>query len=94
MCNKRATVVARVNGRAFRVDSCLRDEVIALNRAGIRTVGCCCGHGRYPKTIVIRTQEGKIALHPSREDIPRKRLFYRTDSDGFYFIPETHDGGE
>ncbi len=27
------------------VDSCIADTVQRLNRAGIYTSGCCCGHG-------------------------------------------------
>ena len=30
----------------FDVDSCLVGEINRLNNQGIKTIGCCCGHGR------------------------------------------------
>lgn len=29
----------------FAIDACIVDAVKALWAAGIRTIGCCCGHG-------------------------------------------------
>lgn len=29
------------------VDECLADEIESLWNKGIRTAGCCCGHGKY-----------------------------------------------
>lgn len=29
------------------VDECLGDEIESLWNKGIRTAGCCCGHGKY-----------------------------------------------
>lgn len=29
------------------VDECLADEIESLWNKGIRTTGCCCGHGKY-----------------------------------------------
>jgi len=28
------------------VDKCISDEILSLWGKGIRTTGCCCGHGR------------------------------------------------
>jgi hypothetical protein len=39
------------------VDSCIAPIVEALNKAGIYTAGCCCGHGET---------EGNIILHDGR----------------------------
>lgn len=86
MCNKRSTVNARINGRKVRVDPCMRGIIELLNRAGIVTAACCCGHGRYPQTIITDTD---IILElNSKITIPRTRNFYRMDEDGFFFIPE------
>jgi hypothetical protein len=52
------------------------------------TCGCCCGHGIYPKTIVVRLKDGKIREHFTCVEIPRKRRFYLTDEKGYYYIPE------
>lgn len=40
------------------VDSCIAPIVDALNKAGIYTASCCCGHGKA---------DGIIALHDGRE---------------------------
>jgi hypothetical protein len=36
---------AQVIAGDVEIDACLADEIGALNAAGIRTIGCCCGHG-------------------------------------------------
>lgn len=74
------------NGRF--IDPCLKREIDVMERAGFRILACCCGHGRYPQTIVIRWRFGKILEYEHGVVIPRKRRFYRRDSDGFYYIPE------
>lgn len=35
------------------IDRCMVDQIIELNRAGIKTTGCCCGHGKTEPTIVM-----------------------------------------
>jgi len=37
------------------VDSCIADEVQLLNDKGVKTMGCCCGHGQgdYPPECLI-----------------------------------------
>jgi hypothetical protein len=70
------------------IDPCLRSELDVMGRAGFRILASCCGHGRYPKTIVIRWRFGKALEFGSGTIIPRKRRFYRKDSDGVYYIPE------
>lgn len=44
--------------RRVTVDSCIADYIIALNRQGIVTTGCCCGHGsgRASATIMPGSQ--------------------------------------
>lgn len=71
-----------------RIDPCMVDLIGFLNTHGWKTVACCCGHGVYPMTIVVRTEAGVhmellrgITLH-------RRRRFYRRDEHGIYHIPE------
>lgn len=35
------------------VDSCIAEEVQRLNNVGIKTVGCCCGHGKQEPTVLV-----------------------------------------
>ena len=53
-----------------------------------RTVACCCGHGKYPMTLVVEGNRRHLELF-SGHFIARKKRFYRKDEDGFYYIPET-----
>lgn len=86
MCQKR-------NSRRFsnkRVDSCLVPLLLSLEFLGVETVASCCGHGKYPMTV--------IAKKGSKTDfgleiftgliIPRTKRFYKPDNKGFYYIPE------
>jgi len=72
----------------IRVDACMRHLINSLSMHGYRTVGCCCGHGKYPMTIVCKTGSNKFFDLISGVDIPRKKRFYKKDSEGYYFIPE------
>ena len=76
-----------------QIDECMRDWIKLLERLGITNImACCCGHRRYPKTIVLKgiryCYEGF-----SGELIQRTRRFYVKDKQGYYYIPETLNGG-
>ena len=72
------------------IDPTIKPEVDALQARGIKTLASCCGHGKYPKTIVIE-RNGQNIEYFSGIVIPRKRRFYRKDSEGIYYIPEVSD---
>lgn len=71
-----------------RIDPCLKEEITKLQQVGIKTLGSCCGHGKFPKTIVIETKDGKHVDYFSGVEIPRKKRFYFRDMEEHYFIPE------
>jgi len=54
----------------------------------IKTVACCCGHGKYPMTIIVKHNSGDVFDLLSECDIPRTRNFYKRDKEGYYYIPE------
>jgi len=87
MCNKRNSVNIRIQNKSVRVDSCLKETIKILNKH-FNTVACCCGHERYPITILARRQDGQIYDICSGVIISRIRRYYRKDADGFYYIPE------
>lgn len=92
MCQKRSSVnCLTIHNKSLiriRVDSCIRDLIRSLNNHQYVTVACCCGHGRYPLTVICKKDsEGYYDL-VSGIDIPRTRNFYKLDSEGYYFIPE------
>lgn len=47
----------------IKVDACIADEIVWLNAKGVRTEGCCCGHGDFPPEAMIK---------PSSADAARK----------------------
>jgi len=72
-----------------RIDPCLKRliEFMKVKGGGIQPLGSCCGHGKYPLTIVVTN--GKINWELlSNHIIPRKKKFYVKDKEGYYYIPE------
>lgn len=90
MCDKRSTRKVSAAFSTFKVDNCLQHIIEYLNKRGIVTVGCCCGHGRYKSTILVCDDDD--SQYPrelfSGAIIMRTRRFYVTDKDGYYYIPE------
>lgn len=100
MCDKRSTVNLKLpSGKTFRVDPCMRELIQQLNKDGVQTVACCCGHGIYPETVVFKVSSSPLMFsvfvhtkkfpHHKALPIPRTRNFYKMDKNGFYYIPET-----
>jgi hypothetical protein len=85
MCQKRNT--KRIILSKIRVDACMKNLIELMRASGIRTLACCCGHGRYPMSIVIE-RYGIIFEVMSKTEIPRRKKFYKMDSEGYYYIPE------
>jgi len=70
----------------------MNEYVAFLARLNLITRACCCGHGRYAKTVIIETRYimGVVKNYElfTGRVIPRKRRFYVKDNDGYFFIPE------
>ncbi len=79
-----------------RIDPCMRklvgnlswflSDVFSDNHWKI--VACCCGHGKYPMTIICESPKGRIVEIVSDKVINRAKKFYKRDRQGYYFIPE------
>lgn len=74
----------------------MREAIRCLNEHGIKTLACCCGHGKYPMTIVIDAGKGIGRVVPleifSGVYLERKKRFYVKKEDGRYVIPESLGG--
>lgn len=77
-----------------RIDECIRKECKKINDNGkLRTLSSCCGHKRYPKTIVVMQRDTKqvyelfsgVYLGRGRR---KGNRYYKRDPIGHYFIPE------
>jgi hypothetical protein len=74
-----------------RRDKCLIDVIKKINEdKNLRTLASCCGHEKYPTTIVVKDKEGNIYEYYSMTKIEKKKRnrYYKSDKEGFYFIPE------
>ncbi len=76
-----------------KIDPCISSFIRSLQSAGFKTLSSCCGHNKYPLTVVIETHpEGRepfIVELISGAIIKRKKKLYKKDKEGCYFIPET-----
>lgn len=88
MCQKRNSVYNAIT--ETKIDKCMDNIISFVNKhPDFRSVGCCCGHGVYPITIVV--EHKPTGLHYelfSNKLIDRKRRFYKKDKNGYYYIPE------
>lgn len=79
-----------------RIDPCMREAVRCLNDHGVKTLACCCGHGKYNMTIVIDAGRGIGRVVPleifSGIFLNRKKKFYVKRGSGHYVIPESLGG--
>lgn len=75
-----------------QIDKCMRfliKGIKLMSKKEFKIVACCCGHGKYPMTIVVKDENGVYCDIVSGEIINRTRNFYKKDKQGYYYIPET-----
>jgi len=76
-----------------RIDHCMRNfiKILETNKI-VDVLACCCGHGKYPMSVVVKFKLKCDLLKPfelfSGKVIPRKKKFYKKDKQGYYYIPE------
>jgi len=97
MCKKRNSSygIIVINGtttKKIRLDKCMHNIIQSLSFHGYITVGCCCGHGRYPMTIICKVSGNDDRYFDliSGEDVKKKigGGYYRLDKKEYYYIPE------
>jgi len=72
-----------------KIDKCMEVLIEIINSSKVwKTLSCCCGHGKYPMTIIVTSNQSPIFEVFSNKIIPRKKRFYKKDREGYYFIPE------
>ena len=88
---------APMQPKTVAIDKCLLPEILDLWERGIKTTGCCCGHGRSDMAFIGVKEEyiGKMkdlgyevrfnSCRPGDEDsfIPKTMLDYRDADMGF-----------
>lgn len=89
--------------KTVAIDKCLLPEILELWEMGIKTTGCCCGHGREGMSFVgvcpeyiekMKSLGYKVRFNecrPEDEDsfIPKTRLSYSNADRGFNWWDRT-----
>lgn len=73
------------------IDKCMVDEIRDLIAKGSTTLACCCGHGKYRKTVIVEGLTIGAYEYFTDMHIPRKRRFYKRDEGGVFYIPEVEE---
>lgn len=102
MCNQRNKKRVKIPGKKKKVyiDACLVDTVNKINKTpGLKTLACCCGHGKFRETIVVsyppilvKSKKRSIREYFSQVNVPytktRCKNYYVMDKNsGIYYIP-------
>jgi len=76
-----------------RIDPCMRNLIDNLNcmfKDNWEIKACCCGHERYPMSIIVQDKKWKAPFDlVSGKNVHSKKKFYKKDAQGYYYIPET-----
>lgn len=66
----------------------MRKFIDFLSRVhNVETLACCCGHGKYPMTLIVKKYNTIYEIF-SGTIMKRKKKFYKKDKKGYYYIPE------
>ena len=57
-------------GNGFDADRCLISEINNLNANGIKTIGCCCGHGKKEGYIQVTPEHLEKMFKLGYEQLP------------------------
>lgn len=87
MCDKHGSTKIQIGTRRVKVDRCMKQLIIWLNDTGVKTVMCCCGHGKYRPTVTYQKANGAIVEFYSNSFVLTKHP-YEKDSEGIFHIPD------
>lgn len=74
-----------------RIDRCMKPLIAFLKCRGYLTVSCCCGHAKYPMSIIVKKRSASGTYYRellTNTRILRTKKFYKRDAEGYYYIPE------
>jgi hypothetical protein len=88
----------KLKGCGRKIDKCIKVFIKNLNECSIPTYASCCGHGKYPMSVIVKVHFSPANFYKqecgeyfdliSGVHIPRKKKFYKKDKEGYYYIPE------
>lgn len=80
----------KTKGLHNRIDKCMVNLIKSFQKlTGYETIACCCGHGKYPITIIVKSKLDNNPIEiTTKTTIPRTKKFYKKDKQGYYYLPE------
>ena len=60
--------------KMVHIDECIADLVLALNKGGVHTVACCCGHEHPPGEIILADGRCLLIVEPDQTIMSIKML--------------------
>jgi len=72
-----------------RIDKCLIEVIEKIKEVfDFETLSSCCGHGKYPKTIVCRNRQGEIFEFFSLKSLKKtkRNRYYKKDEQDYYYL--------
>jgi len=89
MCQNNTYSYLWLEGELKPIDSCIAFLIFQLNLIGIKTIGCCCGHGKgYPNVTCISGTEEKL------QDFGCKIIVTRKDGNVEAYFPVNSFSGK
>ena len=86
------------------IDKCLIGEVISLWEQGIKTTGCCCGHGKLMPFIGVKSEYAKKMAELGYKEMdaqgfknhftPKTVIAYGKINKGFNWFEQPDEGAE
>lgn len=85
---------------AWKIDPCIQERIEYFQDVfRLKTILSCCGHNKYPETIIIRRPDNSVYEYYSltilKDYNPKKKKqynrYYASDKEGHYYIPEVMD---
>jgi hypothetical protein len=86
----------KLKGCGRKIDKCMTKLIEFINtHPNVKTIACCCGHGRYNMSIIVTYKTGLdgdwewgVKELLSGVELGARKKYYKQDKDGYYYIPE------
>jgi len=64
------------------------DEIARIKAEGFTTLASCCGHGKYPRTVVMLNAFGVVMEYYTKDLLfkQKQHRYYQRDAAGHYHL--------
>ncbi len=64
--------------RQVSIDVCMVEEIYNLWKRGIKTIGCCCGHGGYKRNIGVEDDSIQDMIALGYIQVPKRKNIFES----------------